>query len=172
VQVLARSATGGLDAGRTDAEGRDRFVVPEGTVAVHAARWDGLLEARSEEQWVDLSEGQRRYLALDLQSEPAADIGLVAGEAPEGFEVTWAVPGLAAHELGLGPGDVVLGVDGRPAVELTVEELERALVGTADSEVRLDVLIDGERTELIVPRWGLDEAQLAAAEEVVDTAAG
>ena len=172
VHVMARSESGALDAGRTDDAGRYRFALPVGRVRVAASRWDGLVEVRSDDVMVRVTEGSSHYLPLDLQAEAGADAGLVAVEHPDGFEVTWAVPGLAAYELGLTAGDRITAVDGRPATELTLEDLEQRLVGVEGSEVELTVLVDGQPTQLTVPRWGFEEQHMAAAAEGADSGAG
>lgn len=172
VQVMVQSEDGSLFAVPTDAEGAYRLLVPPGRLQVHASRWDALVEVRSEAAHVRLTEGAVREVPLELQAEVGADAGLVAIEHPDGFEVTWAVPGLAAHELGLGAGDRIVAVAGRPATELTGDELERLLVGTEGTELALTVVVDGERTELAVPRWGLAPEHMAAAEAVTDSGPG
>jgi len=163
VQVLARSETGGVHGTTTDADGRFRFALPEGRLLVAASRWDELVEVRSEDVLVRLDAHAERYVPLTLQAEAGADAGLVAVERPDGFEVTWAVPGLAAHELGLAAGDRILTVDGQAATELTLGELERRLVGTEGTAVSLTV-VEGDDVprRVEVPRWGLDADTLAA----------
>lgn len=165
VQVMVRSELGGVHAVNTDAEGDWALQLPPGRVGVAASRWDDLVEVRSDETWVAVEAGRVQTVPLELQAEAGADAGVVAVEHPDGFEVTWAVPGLAAHALGLGPGDRIVAVDGRPATELTAEELERALVGPEGTEVSLTVRSDGGDTEVVVPRWGLDPEALDAASE-------
>jgi len=166
VLVLARAEEGGVHGARTDADGRFRFALPVGRLLVSASRWDDLVEVCSDDVLVALNAESPRYVPLTMQAGAGADAGLVAVEKPYGFEVRWAIPGLAAHELGLGEGDRIHTVDGRAASETTLAELESALVGAEGSEVRLGVeRIDGERATLSVPRWGLDPATFEAAEE-------
>jgi len=166
VLVLAKPEEGGVHGVRTDAEGRYEVAVPQGRTRVAAHRWDDLVEVQSEEELVRMEEGGEQYMPITMQAAPAADAGIVAVEHPEGFEVRWAIPGQAAAEEGLAAGDRILAVDGVPATELTAEDLERRLVGTAGSRVEVTVEHEGQRMVVDLARRPLEVGALLAYEPV------
>jgi len=82
----------------------------------------------------------------DVSAAAANRLGL---QRPEGAMVNYSFEGTPAYRAGLRPGDVIIGVDGKPVRNR--DELI-LLVGTrfAGSRVTLDVIQDGKRRKLTI----------------------
>ena len=84
-----------------------------------------------------------------LTTKVAKALGL---EGKKGFRVTWVLPGSAAADAGLAPGDVITALDGKAlnASEMQDGEMLRRRVEDMDvgAEVKLSVIRDGKEIEL------------------------
>jgi len=150
---------GEVHGARTGPDGRFRMVLPTGRLVVSAVRYDEV-EVTSESELVTVDEENVPYVALELQSAPAADAGLVLKTHPGGFEVMAVSAGSGAEEVGLSVGSVVTSVGARAAIDLTEEDVERGLVGLVGTAVDMGwVAPDGSAHASPVERWSVDRVE-------------
>jgi hypothetical protein len=85
-----------------------------------------------------------------------AGIGATVGKSADGVRIERVLAGGGAAEVGLGPGDEILAIDGAPARAMPLQEAVPLLRGPEGTAVRLLVVRSGDpsRTpiEVLVPR--------------------
>lgn len=112
---------------------------------VRAFRKDGVFTIWSEPVEVSPKRGQDVVADLALPPYQTAGLGAEVREHPDGIEVTRVLDGGAAAEAGLGPGDVVVEIDGEPTAGLALREFVERALGPEGTEVELVVAGEPER---------------------------
>jgi len=95
-------------------------------------------------QFIEHGEVRRGRLGVLVQDLTPDLVEALEVASPAGAVVTQVEPGSSAEAAGLRPGDVVVGVDGRP-VEGASDLRNRVGLAPLGSALALDVLRDGER---------------------------
>ena len=98
-------------------------------------------------QLARFGEVKRGNLQVALEDHPAGMPVAVQEVATSGAMIVRVGPGSAAEKAGIQPGDVVVGIDGKPIVSAAQLRARVALITVGDS-VRLDVLRAGSRLTL------------------------
>ena len=68
----------------------------------------------------------------------------ISQDAPGVLVVVTPIMGTPAHRAGILPGDRILDVDGRPAKDMTIDQVANMLRGKPGTEVKVTVLREGE----------------------------
>lgn len=140
----------------TDADGFYAMEPLPGDCALTAFRQDGYFMARSEPARLRVREGDDLIVDLRLPEVARGGVGMRVREHEEGVAVDGVVPGSPAELAGLGAGDLVLAVDGQPAVDLSLEDFVDQVTGDAGTPVELVVLTAaGEERVLTLTRTPL-----------------
>lgn len=125
-------------------------IFPEpGVCTFQALRFDGLLASRSAPAELDMVPGDHIALELVLPAERTGGLGVQIGVHDEGVEVLGVMQGTPAWAQGLEEGDVIVEVDGIPAVDLEMEEFVEVMTGPEGSEVDFVVAYPDGDTGLI-----------------------
>lgn len=142
--------------------GRGAFTVKPGRCLVRAMRRDGALFARSPEVAVEVGAGAQEYVQLELASARTGGLGVSIHPDAEGIRVAAVMPGTPAAELGLGPGDLIVEVDGMDARELGLHGFIDAMTGPEGTEVEFVVRVgegdDAVEEPLVIVRRYLERS--------------
>lgn len=124
---------------RPDGEGRFEVrVAPEACTLV-AGRRDGVLNSVSAPAEVDGRPGGVLELTLTLPAYPKGGMGIQFGMVAHGAIVHSVIPGSAADQAGLAPGDVIVSVQGEPVAGLSTDEFVQRGTGEAGTDVEVEV---------------------------------
>lgn len=115
------------------------FFADPGPCRLRAQRRDGMLQARGRPTLVEAVAGEVAYVQLELGSERTGGVGIRFQPHGEGMVVLQIVPGSAAWEAGLEPGDVIVGVEGISTEELPTEAFIDAMTGPEGTDVEFRV---------------------------------
>ena len=126
-------------------DGRFHVHVVPARYRVFASRWDGTVEVRSDEQAVEVREGEGVSAHFELPGHYSGEPGFVAALHSDGFRVEWVLKDSPAKRLGLSKGDLILQVEGASTLEMSEKEFERAMVGPEGTEVELLVRFEDEQ---------------------------
>lgn len=131
-------------------------VVPE-PCRVHAVRSDGMLPSVSEPVAVEpILDG---FVDVELHLPPwrTGGFGFVFQMGEQGVQVLEVLEDSAAEAAGLESGDVVVAIDGVPAVEMGMEEFREMAIGEEGTEAEFVVDREGERRTLTLERRFIPE---------------
>ncbi len=119
---------------------------------VIAMRQDGMLRTTSQPVAVTPQPGQDVVVDFVIPEAPRGGLGVQIVQTDDGIVIDGLVEGGPAGEAGLQPGDLVVEVDGDPALDLELMELVEAVGGEAGTEVGLVVDRNGQRIEVTIVR--------------------
>lgn len=133
----------------TDFDGGYSMELLPGECSLRAFRQDGYFMARSEPKPLRVRDGDDLIVDLDLPRTPRGGVGMRVDMHDEGIGVFSVVPGSPAEQAGVQSGDIVIAVNGGPAVDLSLEEFIEQVTGDAGTTVELTVVgASGEERQL------------------------
>lgn len=113
------------------------YLAPTGVCVLRGARQDGQVVAYGEPVEVVVVDGEDRHVRLVVPAERTGAMQVAFARSDEGLEVLWVPEGGLD---GLFVGDIVVGIDGVPVTDLSVEEALSALRGPEGTTVAVEVL--------------------------------
>ncbi len=116
-------------------DGVASFSVQPGVCAFQGRRRDGLLWGRSEWLEEDLAPGDEVEIELVVPIERTGGLGVAIREHELGIEVQKVWPGTPAWEMGLEAGDIIVEVDGLPALALGMDDFIEVMTGPVGTTV-------------------------------------
>ncbi|MEZ4240694.1 MAG: PDZ domain-containing protein, partial [Myxococcota bacterium] len=119
---------------------------------VDAFRSDGRLLVSAGPASVTPLAGQEVVLDFTLPEAAQGGLGVTIRAADDGMHVLNVMPGSAAAELGLAPGDVLVEVDGTLVAGMDIRSFVDLATGPAGTDVDVVVDRDGERERLTLDR--------------------
>lgn len=122
--------------------GQDRFQLTtrEPACTLRACRKRGLLENCGPDVPVALTLGEVHEVTLEVTGSEPAGIGIGLSLHDRGIGVNLVHPGSPAEAAGLQRGDVIVSVDGRPTVDMDIQEFIRWGTGPEGTQVSLEVM--------------------------------
>ena len=96
-------------------------------------------------------------LLLGCASPWGGSIGAVLAKSHNDgrLYVREAPPDMGAAKAGVQPGDEVIAVDGKPVLEMSPDDIHKALIGAVGTKVGVTVLRNGESLTFAVERGPL-----------------
>ncbi|MCB9664112.1 MAG: PDZ domain-containing protein [Alphaproteobacteria bacterium] len=142
--------------GPVDADGSFFFEVQPGPCELRAARQEGAFRVRSEPVAVEPAPGSEVRATLHLPAYTTGGVGARVRRHDLGIRIHALLEGAPAEAAGLRPGDVIVAVDGAPAVDMTVRDFVDLSLGRAGTEVTYSVLRNGREEQVTMTRTPLE----------------
>jgi len=141
---------GGLS--NTGTDGEYYMEVLPGPCQVRAMRQDGMLRTISPPVDVSPAEDADVVVNLSIPGFPRAGLGIAIEMVDEGVLVNGIVEGGAADDSDLAEGDLIVEVDGRSVLDMSLEEFVDRAGGQEGTEVSLVIEADDGRHEIVLAR--------------------
>ncbi len=150
-RVTVRACGRGVVA---EMDGSFTFRVPleEDGCLVVAERQDGAFERRSDPVAIHPVPGTTTRVSLDLPDDETGGVGVQIRRHDLGIRIARVLPDSPAEDAGLTRRDIVVAVDGIPAVDLDEAQFQDAAVGPAGTDVVYTVLREGKEVEVVMVR--------------------